>query len=149
MEDTSAQINRNMAACIGSTIRRANRMVSQYYDEALRPSGLRITQFSLLARVRSLGSGTINELAAAALMDRTTLGRNLKVLEKKGLVRIEPGPDQRMRKVGLTQEGGQALMRSLPYWKQAQRHMSETLGAVRVERLLSDLDHAIAAARGG
>ena len=148
MEERSSEIRKNVAGCVGANIRRANRAVSQFYDDVLRPSGLRITQFSLLARVMELQPVTINDLAEAVLMDRTTLGRNLKPLEKQGLVRIAPGSDRRTRLVRPTPEGGAALMRTLPLWQKAQAHMREKLGADRADRLISDLREAIAATRG-
>ena len=148
MEDRFSEIRKNVAGCVGSNIRRANRAVSQFYDDVLRPSGLRITQFSLLARVMELQPVTINDLAEAVLMDRTTLGRNLKPLEKQGLVRIAPGPDRRTRLVTPTPEGGAALMRTLPLWQKAQAHMRKKLGDGRADRLISDLREAIAATRG-
>ena len=147
MEDRIGEIRKNGAGCVGLNIRRANRAVSQFYDEVLRPSGLRATQFSLLARVMELQPVTINELAEAVLMDRTTLGRNLKPLQKQGLVRIAPGPDRRTRRVTATPEGGGALMRSLPLWQKAQAHMRKKLGADRADRLIADLREAIAATR--
>ena len=147
MEDRIGEIRQNVAGCVGSNIRRANRAVSQFYDDVLRPSGLRITQFSLLARVMELQPVTINDLAEAALMDRTTLGRNLKPLEKQGLVRIAPGPDRRTRLVRPTAEGGAALARTLPLWQKAQAHMRNELGADRADRLISDLREAIAVTR--
>lgn len=131
------------SACVGANIRRANRMVSQFYDEALRPSGLRITQFSLLVRIRELAPTTINRLAESAAMDRTTLTRNLRPLEKQGLISINPASDRRMREVRLTKEGGGAMLRALPHWKQAQEHMREGLGEARYNRLLGDLKEAI------
>ena len=147
MENRFSEIRKNVAGCVGSNIRRANRAVSQFYDDVLRPSGLRITQFSLLARVMELQPVTINDLAEAVLMDRTTLGRNLKPLEKLGLVRIAPGPDRRTRLVRPTPEGRTALMRTLPLWQKAQAHMTKKLGADRADRLISDLREAIAATR--
>ena len=147
MEDRFSEIRKNLAGCVGWNIRRANRAVSRFYDDVLRPSGLRITQFSLLARVMELQPVTINDLAEAVLMDRTTLGRNLKPLEKQGLVRIAPGPDRRTRLVTPTPEGGAALMRTLPLWQKAQAHMRNKLGDDRADRLISDLREAVAATR--
>lgn len=147
MEERPAPAGKHIASCVGANIRRANRMVSQYYDDVLRPSGLRITQFSLLVRIRERQPVTINKLAEAAMMDRTTLTRNLRPLEKRGLLRVSLAQDRRMRQVSLTKAGGEAMMRALPYWKKAQTRMREGLGEDRFHRLLSDLQQAIQLAR--
>ncbi len=147
MEERPGPAGKYIASCVGANIRRANRMVSQYYDDVLRPSGLRITQFSLLVRIRERQPVTINKLAEAAMMDRTTLTRNLRPLEKRGLLRVSRAQDRRMRQVSLTKAGGEAMVRALPYWKQAQTRMREGLGEDRFQRLLSDLQQAIQLAR--
>jgi DNA-binding MarR family transcriptional regulator len=115
----------------------------------LRPSGLRATQFSLLAVIRLMGTGTITALADAAVMDRTTLTRNLKPLAEGGLVAIREGDDARMRKVTLTAAGRARLAAAQPYWEQAQRRMSDALGGPRMDRLRADLARAVAAGRAG
>src|SRR5688572_31775668 len=79
--------------CTCFNLRKAARAVTQLYDDILRPSGLRATQFSLLMLIRGAGRLQLTELAEAAVMDRTTLKRNLALLEREGLVRIEPGDD--------------------------------------------------------
>lgn len=94
-------------------------MITQTYDEFLRPSGLRGTQFGLLMVVRGFGEITVTKLADWAIMDRTTVTRNLKLLEKKRLVNIEPGRDQRERVVTITANGINALLSALPYWEEA------------------------------
>ena len=94
--------------CACATIRRTDRALTQFYNEVLAPSGLYITQFTLLATITEAAPVTINRLAKILVMDRTTFTRNLEVLAKQHLVRIEEGEDQRMRLVFLTQEGEQA-----------------------------------------
>lgn len=75
-------------------LRKVTRAVSQLYDRMLKPSVLRVTQFSLLVELAIVGSTIISELADKMVMDRTTLTRNLKPLEKRGLVVIAPGQDR-------------------------------------------------------
>jgi DNA-binding MarR family transcriptional regulator len=113
--------------------------VTQVYDEFLRASGLRGTQFSLLIAVRAMGPVTVTKLAFKTMMDRTTLGRNLMLLEKKALIRIEPGEDKRVREVTLTDEGLDALRRALPLWEEAQAHVVNSLGEERMNGLLNHL----------
>src|SRR4051812_38930012 len=88
--------------CTCFNLRKAARAVTQLYDEVMRPTGLRATQFSLLSVVWIAGRISITALAEAAVMDRTTLKRNLELLERAGLVRIQPGEDARVREVSLT-----------------------------------------------
>jgi DNA-binding MarR family transcriptional regulator len=132
--------------CTCSNLRKAARAVTQMYDEFLRPSGLRATQFSLLMLVRGRGPIRITDLAEKAVMDRTTLKRNLELLEREGLVRIEPGEDARVREVSVTPAAEARLARALPLWQRAQAHVTGQLGKGRTERLLSDLSAAVATA---
>ena len=126
-----------MCAC--ANLRRAARAVTQMYDRSLRPSGLRATQFALLTAVRVLGPLPVTTLAKNTRMDRTTLGRNLKLLENRGMIRITQGDDQRVREVSLTDDGKEAIIKAIPYWKEAQGRMESGLGEEGMENLLSDL----------
>jgi DNA-binding MarR family transcriptional regulator len=133
--------------CTCFNLRKATRAVTQLYDEALRPSGLRATQFSLLTAIGAFGTVSITDLAEEAVMDRTTLTRNLGVLEQEGLIRIEPGEDARVREVSLTPAAHEKLAEARSYWTKAQAHMTEALGKERVKRMLVDLASAIGAAQ--
>jgi DNA-binding MarR family transcriptional regulator len=135
--------------CTCFNLRKAARAVTQLYDEFLRPSKLRATQFSLLAAINLHGTATITQLAEATVMDRTTLKRNLELLEREGLVRIRPGEDARVREVSLTQTARDRLAAALPLWEKAQAHVTERLGRARTQRFLSDLSAAVAAAQPG
>jgi DNA-binding transcriptional ArsR family regulator len=77
--------------CVAQSVVRAGRDITQFYDQFLAPSGLRTTQLSILARLRRLGPMTINALAAAMVMDRTILGRNIPPLKRDGLIAVEQG----------------------------------------------------------
>lgn len=132
--------------CACATIRRTDRVITQFYDEMLAPSGLYVTQFTTLATLAEAAPITINRLAELLVMDRTTLTRNLELLTKQHLVRIEEGQDRRMRLVFLTQEGEQALRRAWPLWQEAQARIERALGRERFEGLLTDLSAVLAAA---
>ena len=123
-------------ACVCGNLRKASRLISQIYDEFLRPSGLKVTQFALLMTVRGFGKTTVSKLAKWAIMDRTTVTRNLKILEKKGLVKIEPGKDQRERVVTITDKGIDALLSGRPFWEKAQQHVSEIIGKDKSSRIV-------------
>ena len=77
--------------CNCLALRQAARHVTQFYDQCLAPSGLRTTQFSILAKLKRLGPMTINALARELVMDRTTLGRTMLPLERDGLITIKDG----------------------------------------------------------
>lgn len=132
--------------CTCFNLRKAARAITQTYDEFLRPSGLRATQFSLLMSIRGMGPVRISELAEHAVMDRTTLKRNVELLEREGLVRVRPGTDARVREVSLTAAAEQRLAQALPLWRRAQAHVTRELGEGRTDRLLSDLSAVVAAA---
>jgi DNA-binding MarR family transcriptional regulator len=132
--------------CACATIRRTDRVITQFYDEILAPSGLYVTQFTTLATLAEAAPITINRLAELLVMDRTTLTRNLELLTKQQLVRIEEGQDRRMRLVFLTQEGEQAPRRAWPLWQEAQARIERALGRERFEGLLTDLSAVLAAA---
>ncbi len=135
-----------VAACTCFNLRKATRAVTQLYDDILRPSGLRATQFNLLSVIWIMGTVSITRLAEQAVIDRTTLARNLDLLKKQGLVRIQAGEDARVREVSLTPTGHDSVMAAFPHWKKAQVLVTKNLGAGRVDRLLDDLSAAVAAA---
>lgn len=103
------------------------------------PSGLRITQFSLLRTIARDGKAHISELAEALLLDRTALSRNLDPLFARGLLSVAPGRDARTREVELTRAGKAALKSALPYWKRAQTQVSERLGGAKLDTLIATL----------
>lgn len=135
--------------CACFNIRKAARAITQLYDDMLRPSGLRVTQFSILAVTRRLGPVTVSRLADETVTDRTTLTRNLKLLAQQKLIRVAPGQDRREREVTLTDRGRAALAQAYPLWKDVQAQVAEGLGAERFRRLLSDLRATVAVARSG
>jgi len=126
-------------ACVAFQLRRAARKVTKAFDEALRPSGLKITQFSLLTASYLQENQNVGRLAELMGMDRTTLSRNLKLLEKRGLVRLEEGEDRREVKVSLTEEGLEAMETAAPLWHQMQKRIVAGLGDFRWEAMMSEL----------
>ena len=113
------------AGCACRNVRQATRAVTQFYDEVLRPSGLRITQFTLLVGVAVGEPVPITRLADALALDRTTLARDLKPLTERGLVEIAAGDDRRTRVVRLTRQGRDAIGRAYPLWQRAQARIVE------------------------
>jgi DNA-binding MarR family transcriptional regulator len=133
--------------CACFKVRKAARAITKIYEEALRPSGLRSTQFSLLMATRVLGPVTVVKLARATVMDRTTLTRNLQILEKRGLIMITPGEDRREREVTLTPAGLAALAAAIPFWEAAQDLVRKGLGEKKMQHLMGDLSEMIALAK--
>ena len=136
-------------ACACFHLRKAARAITQLYDDTLRSAGLRTTQFTLLNAIRIAGPVTVRRLAMMVVMDRTTLARDLRPLERQGLVSIESGEDRRERKVNLTARGIQMISRALPLWEKAQAQVAKGLGQERLQRLLGDLTAAVALTRAG
>lgn len=128
--------------CMCHKARMAARAITRSYDEALRPTGLRATQVSVLAAVGAEGALSITSLADSLEMERTTLTRNLRPLEDQGYVVLAPEARHRSRVLTLTASGRKVLMEALPLWEEAQRQMKRRLGAARwpqVQEALADL----------
>jgi DNA-binding MarR family transcriptional regulator len=129
---------RRMCAC--DQLRRVTRGVTQVYDNAMGPSGLRITQLPIFVGLASEGDLPLTALAAGLALDRTTLTRNLKVLEGRGLIRTyEHDDDARVRMVSLTLEGSAMLKGALECWAELQAHVEERFGRERLVALESEL----------
>jgi DNA-binding MarR family transcriptional regulator len=126
--------------CLGARVRRAARTVGNHYDEHLKPAGLKGTQFTLLTALYLNPEATISRVAGFLLLDRTTLNRNLKPLEREGLIESGSGKDLRTRTLKLTVKGVDALQQALPLWLEAQSAAVESLGG-RVHGLVDDLGH--------
>jgi len=135
--------------CNCLAVRQAARHITQFYDQFLAPSGLRTTQFSILAKLRRLGPMTINALAAAMVMDRTTLGRNILPLERDGLIAVEQGSrDRRSKELRVTEAGEARFRAGVKGWAQAQRQFEKSFGAKRTADMRVLL-HAVAATKLG
>ncbi len=125
--------------CTWFNIRRASRAVTQYFDRALRPSGLKVSQGNILGQLSTQGSVTMGELADELLIDRTTLTRNIQILEKQGLVSIEPGVDRRTRLLEITGAGFNALKTAFPLWREANQQLINEIGHAQWHDLVSSL----------
>jgi DNA-binding MarR family transcriptional regulator len=123
-----------------TNLRRAARGVSRYYDGALDGFGINVAQYSLLNNLLRLDQPSISSLAEAMGLDRSTLGRNVRVLEAAGLVRLQEGDDQRNRLVLLTEAGHERLVAALPAWEAAQQRLIDRLGVEKRETLLALLN---------
>lgn len=118
--------------CHCMNLRNAARKVSAVYDAALEPLGITIAQFSLLRRVERLAPVSLTELGRVTEHDRSTIGRNVRLLEKMGLLAQGRGKDQRETMVTLTDAGREALTQGIPLWDACQARIEARLGPERV-----------------
>jgi DNA-binding MarR family transcriptional regulator len=122
--------------CHCFAVRKAARRISRMYDAYLQPTGLRVTQFLLLAALDELRSVSVNGLAERLDIERTAMGKMVGFLERDGFVRIQPSPtDGRSRIVELTPEGRDLHDRGALLWSRAQRQFGERNGAENVDAL--------------
>jgi DNA-binding MarR family transcriptional regulator len=131
--------------CNCLAIRQAARHVTQFYDQLFAPVGLRATQFAILSRLRHDGPLTINALAAALVMDRTTLGRNILPLQRDGLIEIVASPaDRRRRELRLSAAGAEKFRQASERWAVAQRRFDAVFGSERAAALRGLLHEVVA-----
>lgn len=115
--------------CLCTALRRATRSVTRLYDDALRPKGLRITQFALLRQLVRHGERTMRELAAIVVVEETALNRAVRGLESRGWITIRTGADRRERVLAITAAGRALLAEATPLWDGVQARMAAELGA--------------------
>lgn len=136
-------------ACNCLAVRQAARHITQFYDQCLAPTGLRITQFSILAKLEQLGPLTINTLAGELVMDRTTLGRTMLPLQRDGLIAVENGPsDRRSKELRLTKAGARRLGAARKLWNETQARFEAAFGGERAAHLRNELRGVIASELG-
>ncbi len=124
----SGQDPGRLSPCVCNTLRMVTRAVTQLYDDALRPSGLRVTQFSILATIARMSEANLRRLGDALAIDQTTLTRSLNLLERDGLIERVPHPDARVKAMRLTSKGRKALEGARPLWGRAQDKVLGELG---------------------
>jgi DNA-binding MarR family transcriptional regulator len=135
--------------CNCFAVRSAARHVTQFYDQVVAPTGLRTTQYSILAKLKRLGPLTINALAKVTVMDRTTLGRNILPLERDGLINIVQGAvDRRAKELHLTIAGEKRLQAAQHSWSKAQANFETTFGPKRAATLRAMLRAVVASEFG-
>ncbi len=126
-------------ACAGWSARLAARRITQFLEKRMEPSGLSLAQFGLMAQVAATRDDTLGALALRTGLDQSTLSRNLRSLERDGLVEIAAtGKDLRRRAVWLTEKGARNLESALPVWREAHRALSEAMDVELAHRLASE-----------
>ena len=131
--------------CTCAKARRTARHLTREYDRALKPAGLKLTQYSVLANLMLRGGMSITALAERLAMDRTTMTRNLRPLERAGWVVVQDGPDRRSRSVAITGAGRDVYDRALPLWQSAERAIRRAMGEDNAAALRGLLDTALLA----
>lgn len=127
------------ALCNCLALRQAARRVTQHYDQVLAPSGLKTTQFSVLAMLRRYQPISLGALAGHLVMDRATLGHNLRPLQRAGWVTLGAGADRRQKMLTLTEVGAALLADAGPLWRKAQDGFEAWFGAQAAGQLRVDL----------
>ena len=126
--------------CVCYRLRRAARLAAKTYDGALKPTGLRNTQFALLGSLNALGESSIGALSDGLATDGTTLTRNLKVLARRGLIEDVAADDARVRVIRVTELGKKTYVAALPLWYEAQKQMLKAVGSKRWTEMRVELD---------
>jgi DNA-binding MarR family transcriptional regulator len=140
-KEPSPTLDRTVCNCLA--LRQAARHISQIYDSYLAPEGLRTTQYSILATLNRLGPLSINELAKSMVMDRTTLGRAIRPLERDRLLTIGGGEDGRTRSLRLTATGKARLKAATAKWREAQKDFEMTFGVRDAAELRNVLQRVV------
>lgn len=126
-------------ACTCGELRRAARAVTLLYDKAFESSGLLSTQLGALHTIYNSASITISKLAGELDMDRTTLTRNLSVLERRGLINISSGKDHRTRIITITSKGTNSITNAIPLWNEIQLKVKQQMGEKAWHELIQSL----------
>ncbi len=130
--------------CNCNAMRKASRQITRFYDAHLEPTGLRITQFLILATLNEAGGAAVNALAERLDIERTAMGKMLGFLERDGMIRIRPSPtDGRSRLIELSEKGRRLHAEASPLWRQAQRQFEQLNGAKTVTALRQGLSKMV------
>jgi DNA-binding MarR family transcriptional regulator len=127
------------AQCVAYNFRKTSRLITSFYRKTIAPSGLKGNQFPLLVALKLRQPISITELASSLELDRTTLSRNLKLLEKHDYIQLKHDNDQRVRNVQLSQAGEEKLALALPLWQQAQDTITKQFGDEQWDTVLESL----------
>lgn len=125
--------------CLCIDVRNAANQLTKIYDEAIKDAGISITQFSQLHAILTLETATLNRVSEATHLDRSTLGRNMRVLENMGMVTMKAGEDARTRVIEVTSKGQSAFKKAVPLWLNIQNEMQAKLGNQQLLQLKQTL----------
>ena len=123
-----AIIDKIAGECVASRLRMLNRAITNIYDDALRPLGLKASQLNILIVTAKLGLARPGQVCEILQLDASTLSRNVKPLQAHGWVEVVPGEDARAQPFRLMPKGKRLIEKAVPAWEEAQRRASELLG---------------------
>ncbi len=129
-----------VSSCYCIKLRNASRRLTAIYDAALAPLGINVTQFSQLRRIRRQQPVSLTDLARQSDLDRSTVGRNAKVLERMGLVAAVPVTDHRETALALSERGEALLKDAVPIWEEVQARIENRLEADGLDRILAAIE---------
>lgn len=129
--------------CYCGSIRQASRIVTQLYDQALKPSGLKITQFGILRLLSAYPGLTTGDIAEALAMDSTTLTRTLKIIQGNAWIDATSGEDRRERHWSVTTAGQERMEAAVPLWKSAQKEFAKMAADVDLDGLTNAVFHLV------
>ena len=128
MDKQTASIDTISKTCIAVRLRLLNRVVTNFYDEALRPLGLKVSQLNILIVTARLGLARPVQVCDILQLDTSTLSRNVERMRAHGWLEVVPGEDARTQSFRLTTQGNRLIEKAVPAWEEAQRQASELLG---------------------
>jgi DNA-binding MarR family transcriptional regulator len=128
-EQNTQAIDAIARTCIAVRLRLLNRVITNLYDDALRPLGLKVSQLNILVVTAKLGLAQPGRVCDILHLDTSTLSRNVERMRAKGWLEVVPGEDARTQPFRLTAQGRRLLERAVPAWEEAQRQATEFLGA--------------------
>ena len=131
-----------LGRCASINLRKASRLVTQNYNEAFKPTGLRCTQIAILVAVGTGKSTSLNELSDILVMDISTLSRTLQPLQRAGYLRVQAGQGKK-KNVLLTEKGWAKLEEAQPYWMKVQEQYVQTIGQPSWQSLLTLLNNTV------
>src|SRR4029077_15542203 len=128
MDKATATVDTIAKTCIAVRLRRLNRVVTNFYDDALRPLGLKVSQLNILIVTARLGLPRPAPVCEILQLDTSTLSRNVKPLQAHGWLEVVPDEDARTQPFRLTPQGRRLIEKAVPAWEEAQRRATELLG---------------------
>ncbi|MFT8315862.1 MAG: MarR family winged helix-turn-helix transcriptional regulator [Clostridium sp.] len=132
----------HVKGCACGNLRKTTRVITQFYDKILQPTGLRSTQFSLLTNILVHENISVSELGVKLLMDQTTVTRNIEILRKKGYITVtKEDDDSRRKSISITNDGEKKLEEAIPLWEVAQSKIEQGIGAENFQEFLKTLNY--------
>jgi DNA-binding MarR family transcriptional regulator len=138
-ERTQAMIDKVAGECVAVRLRMLNRVITNIYDNALRPLDLKVSQMNILVAAAKMGTARPAEVCEYLHLDVSTLSRNVERMRARGWLEVVPDEDGRSQPFRLTAQGRKLLDNAVPAWGEAQQQVTKILG----ERFLDQLDHAV------